>query len=229
MLKSGLSGPLFISGFDFSESSTVQEASNAPVITDEYRRMQQAMHEDPNFGVASVGYAPYVAQVLARANATEFLDYGAGKGRLGEALKTILKRPLKVHHYDPAVPQWAAPPAPCKFVACIDVLEHIEPDLLQCARPLVCTHAWHSSGDRAYRAGKETSPGRAKRPPNSTAARLVVAKISATFRIGELHQNAKRLLRCVGAPSPRIDADGKSLVRHTIDSPRPTCPRKYEN
>jgi hypothetical protein len=130
MLKSGLSGPLFISGFDFSESSTVQEASNAPVITDEYRRMQQAMHEDPNFGVASVGYAPYVAQVLARANATEFLDYGAGKGRLGEALKTILKRPLKVHHYDPAVPQWAAPPAPCKFVACIDVLEHIEPDLL---------------------------------------------------------------------------------------------------
>ena len=27
-------------------------------------------------------------------------------------------------------PQWSAPPAPCRFVACIDVLEHIEPHLL---------------------------------------------------------------------------------------------------
>jgi hypothetical protein len=35
-----------------------------------------------------------------------------------------------VHHYDPAIPEWAAPPAPCAFVACIDVLEHIEPALL---------------------------------------------------------------------------------------------------
>ena len=37
---------------------------------------------------------------------------------------------LRIYHYDPAIPEWSAPPAPRRFVACIDVLEHIEPDLL---------------------------------------------------------------------------------------------------
>jgi hypothetical protein len=32
--------------------------------------------------------------------------------------------------YDPAIPEWAAPAKPCGLVACIDVLEHIEPLLL---------------------------------------------------------------------------------------------------
>src|SRR5206468_6026363 len=35
-----------------------------------------------------------------------------------------------IHRYDPAIPQWSRPPAPCRFVVSIDVLEHIEPDLL---------------------------------------------------------------------------------------------------
>ena len=62
---------------------------------------------------------------------TELLDYGAGKGRLGcRRCSHHMQRPLTIHHYDPAVPRWSAPPAPCAFVACIDVLEHIEPDLL---------------------------------------------------------------------------------------------------
>ena len=56
------------------------------------------------------------------------LDYGAAS--LGKTLEEIFKRPLKIHHYDPAMPEWSEPPAPCNFVACIDVLEHIEPDLL---------------------------------------------------------------------------------------------------
>jgi hypothetical protein len=61
---------------------------------------------------------------------TEILDYGAGKGRLGQSLCEYVRSPFTVHHYDPAIPEWSAPPAPCKFVACIDVLEHIEPELL---------------------------------------------------------------------------------------------------
>lgn len=92
--------------------------------------MQQELHENPNYGIASVQYAALVVEVLGMTGATELLDYGAGKGRLGDALSEQLKRPLIIHHYDPAIPQWSAPPAPCGFVACIDVLEHIEPDLL---------------------------------------------------------------------------------------------------
>lgn len=92
--------------------------------------MQRKLHENPDYGVASIGYAPLVAQVIEAFGVTEMLDYGAGKGRLGVALREHLPRPLTIHHYDPAVTKWSAPPAPCGFVACIDVLEHIEPALL---------------------------------------------------------------------------------------------------
>lgn len=92
--------------------------------------MQQHLHENPNYGVASVEYAPLVAKLVELSQATEVLDYGAGKGRLGVALRQQIQRPLTIHHYDPAIPQWSALPQPCEFVACIDVLEHIEPHLL---------------------------------------------------------------------------------------------------
>jgi hypothetical protein len=104
--------------------------SEATLISEEYRKMQQQLHENPNYGVASVQFAPLVAQVIEAAGAHELLDYGAGKGRLGTALKQYIQRPLSIHHYDPAIPAWSAPPQPCGLVACIDVLEHIEPALL---------------------------------------------------------------------------------------------------
>jgi hypothetical protein len=109
-------------------SQTVTQTSS--LISEEYRQMQRQLHENPNYGVASVQYAPLVADILQATGATELLDYGAGKGRLGMTLREHLKRPLTIHHYDPAIPDWSAPPAPCGFVACIDVLEHIEPHLI---------------------------------------------------------------------------------------------------
>ena len=102
----------------------------ALLISEDYRRMQRELHENPGYGVASVHYAPLVAEVVERAGVTELLDYGAGKGRLGVALRERVQRPLTIHLYDPAIPEWSALPAPCDFVACIDVLEHIEPHLL---------------------------------------------------------------------------------------------------
>ena len=100
------------------------------LISEEYRLLQQQMHEHQGYGMASVRQAPLVAQFIEKFEATELLDYGAGKGRLGEALAQHIQRPLTVHHYDPGVPKWSALPEPCSFVACIDVLEHIEPELI---------------------------------------------------------------------------------------------------
>jgi methyltransferase family protein len=109
--------------------STTQ--SLTPVlISEEYRKLQQALHRNPEYGIASVKYARLVADVATAQGASELLDYGAGKGRLGEALKQLLPRPLTIHHYDPAIAEWSARPAPCRLVACIDVLEHIEPEYL---------------------------------------------------------------------------------------------------
>ena len=102
----------------------------AALISDEYRDLQRAMHDNPAYGVASLHYAPMVARAMDSIGADELLDYGAGKGNLGLALRQQLQRPLRIHHYDPAIPEWSAAPQPCRFVACIDVLEHIEPALL---------------------------------------------------------------------------------------------------
>lgn len=100
------------------------------LISDEYRRLQTELHQNPNYGVASVQFAPLVGEVIEALRATELLDYGAGKGRLGMALKDIVTPSPTVHHYDPAIPEWSGKPKPCHVVACIDVLEHIEPEFL---------------------------------------------------------------------------------------------------
>ena len=105
-------------------------AGDSGLITAEYRRMQQVLHENPHYGVASVKYVPLLANVIEAIGVKELLDYGAGKGRLGIELQKYVRRPLTIRHYDPAIPKWSATPAPCEFVACIDVLEHIEPELL---------------------------------------------------------------------------------------------------
>jgi hypothetical protein len=101
------------------------------LITEDYRKMQEELHHNPNYGVASVEYAPMVAEVMQTLGTRELLDYGAGKGRLGLALNQMFDEKFTIHHYEPAVAEWSKPPEPCGFVACIDVLEHIEPDLIE--------------------------------------------------------------------------------------------------
>ena len=111
-------------------SSTIRPMAEPMLISEEYRRMQQELHRNPSYGVASVSYAPLVAKILRETGTSELLDYGAGKGRLGATLEDKFDMSLTIHHYEPAIPEWADPPEPCAFVACIDVLEHIEPSLI---------------------------------------------------------------------------------------------------
>lgn len=117
-------------GWEYVPGMLDSKMTQAALISEDYRNLQQELHRNPDYGVASVEYAPLVAEVMQAVNTRELLDYGAGKGRLGLTLNQMFDEPFTLHHYEPAVPEWASPPAPCRFVACIDVLEHIEPDLL---------------------------------------------------------------------------------------------------
>lgn len=98
------------------------------MISESYREEQKTLHKNPNYGVASVSYAPFVSSVINQINATDVLDYGAGKGRLGENL--AIHHEYVLSHYDPAIEEWSNPPSEHEFVACIDVLEHIEPEYI---------------------------------------------------------------------------------------------------
>lgn len=98
------------------------------LISEEYRKEQETLHKNPNYGVASVSFAPMVTHLIDTLGVDEMLDYGAGKGRLGQSIQP--SRKVLIELYDPAMPDYCDTPTPRDFVACIDVLEHIEPDCL---------------------------------------------------------------------------------------------------
>ena len=98
------------------------------LISDDYRKQQEKLHENPNYGVASLQFAPLVTQLINKFDITELLDYAAGKGRLMHAIKP--DHSVKVQCYDPGVPKWSSSPTPSQMVCCIDALEHIEPECL---------------------------------------------------------------------------------------------------
>lgn len=97
-------------------------------ITDSYRKQQEILHIREDYGTASKVYAPYVSRLVNEFGVTELLDYGAGKGLLARNLEANHK--VRIQMYDPAIPDLAGDPIPMQMCACIDVLEHIEPECL---------------------------------------------------------------------------------------------------
>ena len=98
------------------------------LISKQYREEQTNLHKtNPNYGVASIGFAPMVGQFIQGLKLTSVLDYGAGKGNLAQNLKI----PAQITEYDPAIPgKSVLPEGKFDLVCCIDVLEHIEPECL---------------------------------------------------------------------------------------------------
>ncbi len=99
------------------------------LLSDYYRSVLEETHRRGPWGIMSLEYAPRVAGMMQRYNLDEVLDYGAGAGNLEKQLQLLLPN-VTVHNYDPGVIKWNALPKPCKMVACIDVIEHIEPQFL---------------------------------------------------------------------------------------------------
>ena len=103
------------------------------LISEDYRQQQRHLHDTTVYGTASAQYAKQVAKIINEHGITALLDYGAGS-RL-TLMKTISAQRLVEHQFDyipyePAVEKFAESPEPAEMVACIDVLEHIEPNCL---------------------------------------------------------------------------------------------------
>lgn len=99
------------------------------VISEAYRQQQIELHKNPNYGVASLSFAPIVAELLKLFKFRSVSDYGAGKQNLRKALAELGFADIDYRPYDPAFPEYGKP-QPADVVCCIDVLEHIEPPLL---------------------------------------------------------------------------------------------------
>lgn len=99
-------------------------------ISDQYLGLQADLHRNPNYGMASLTFAPIVADLIRLSNSRTVSDYGAGKQRLLEGLQNEGINNVTYFPYDPVFPEYG-PPTPADVVCCIDVLEHVEPELLE--------------------------------------------------------------------------------------------------
>lgn len=101
-------------------------AFKAPeVISEDYLKQNEILHQtNPYYGVSGAKYATEVLDLSQKLKTKDILDYGCGKGTLAKSL------PFPIKEYDPAIPEKAQTPYPSDLVVCTDVLEHIEPELI---------------------------------------------------------------------------------------------------
>jgi hypothetical protein len=131
------------------------------LITDEYKKLQEELHAKGNYGVTGGKYAALVSDIVNKLEVTHLLDYGCSKNlSLLKALKVNHK--LKYQAYDPAVEAYSTPPVAAEMVVCTDVLEHIEPELLDNVLDHLAqlTEAVAFISIHTGPAGKELSDGR---------------------------------------------------------------------
>jgi len=98
-------------------------------ISDEYLKLQKKLHENPNYGVASIKFATNVKKIIEDAKLNSISDYGAGKKNLQKKLIELGLKDFKYYPYDPAFPEYGKPKE-ADLVCCIDVLEHAEESYL---------------------------------------------------------------------------------------------------
>jgi hypothetical protein len=98
-------------------------------ISPSYLLEQQRLHQDLNYGIASLAFAPLVAQLLKLGGYSSVSDYGAGKCNLKSALRLNRGGRAAYFPYDPAFPEYGLPQT-ADLLVCIDVLEHVELDAI---------------------------------------------------------------------------------------------------
>jgi hypothetical protein len=97
-----------------------------PLVSEDYRKLNVALHAtSASYGTSGARWASLVKCVAISVKCNAILDYGCGK----QTLKASLPE-FNVVGYDPAIPELASKPHSHDFVVCTDVLEHIEPELL---------------------------------------------------------------------------------------------------
>lgn len=93
------------------------------MITDDYRKALEEMHQVAPWGTKGFKYSDDVSSFYAAIGATSILDYGCGQQTLASSLPG-----LDVRGYDPGIPELAGAPVSADLVVTTDVLEHVEPD-----------------------------------------------------------------------------------------------------
>lgn len=115
-------------------------AFSTPItITPAHQEAMRKLHKNPAYGISGKKHKKVVLELAQAMKTSSVLDYGCGKGTLGQAL------PFPIWEYDPAIPGKENVPRASDLVVCLNVLEHVEltmldnvlGDLVRCAKKCV--------------------------------------------------------------------------------------------
>jgi hypothetical protein len=173
------------------------------LISDSYKAQQAHLHATTNYGVASIKYAPLVTEIINRLEITHLLDYGSGK-----------MMNLGKQAYDPAVEELSGLPVPAEMVACVDVLEHIEPECLDAVLDHIA-----SLTEAVVFLTVHTGPA-GKTLPDGRNAHVIqqpmewwIPKFTQRFELQTVQVRHHQAFFVIGHPKARIEAvDGSKIA-----------------
>jgi hypothetical protein len=105
---------------------------NSQTCTSEYAKLLHHEHSAPEkWGTAAKQRFSEIIKFIREQSVTDILDYGAGSAnRLSAILNDAYPGEFSCTDYDPGIAEISQKPEPHSLVTCIDVLEHVEPELL---------------------------------------------------------------------------------------------------
>jgi hypothetical protein len=187
------------------------------LITEGYRAQQQHLHKTTDYGTAARHYGGLVSAIIEKLEVTHLLDYGCGV-RMGllRALQGKIKGALKYQGYDPGagLDELASLPIPAQMVCCIDVLEHIEPDLLDnvldhlCAMTEVVAFLTIHTGPAS-----KTLPDGRNAHINQQPMSYWLPKVWERWDIQTVQKTHEHSFYVIAYAKPRLEtADGQKIV-----------------
>lgn len=143
---------------------------------------------------------------------THLLDYGCGaQVNLAKHLK--LDHKVTYQAYDPGVPRYSKEALPAQMVACVDVLEHIEPDCLDNVLDDIARLA-----EGIVFLSIDTGPAM-KVLSDGRNAHLIqepiswwLPKIWARWDLQSLQATSEHAFYLIGLAKPRLEAANGSLI-----------------
>ncbi len=97
-------------------------------ISNEYKKLLTEHHEEKEtWGTSGVLHLKKVLDLIHSTGSKSVLDYGCGKGTLGEKVKDSIE--IDWTDYDPAI-RGKRVKKKCDLVVCTDVMEHVEEEFV---------------------------------------------------------------------------------------------------
>jgi hypothetical protein len=96
-----------------------------------YQQQLREIHSSTEWGNTGKNHWEDIDKIASDIKVRSFLDYGAGHGSLKKRLQEKLPGKYRVKEYEPGIEEKSSRPDPSNLVVCCDVLEHVEPALIE--------------------------------------------------------------------------------------------------